>query len=73
MARNNRRSDSRLAGLIAREMAAVLPTLVHKLQAISGSDASTQGPKPTVCTFKHFNSCNPPKFNGPEGATGLLQ
>ena len=23
--------------------------------------------------LKHFNSCNPPKFKGSEGATGILQ
>ncbi|KAI3687110.1 hypothetical protein L1987_80801 [Smallanthus sonchifolius] len=31
------------------------------------------GNNPSQCTFKHFNSCNPLKFNGTEGATGLLQ
>ncbi|KAD7117294.1 hypothetical protein E3N88_04562 [Mikania micrantha] len=25
------------------------------------------------CSFKHFNSCNPPKYNGSDGATRLLQ
>ncbi|KAI3725351.1 hypothetical protein L1987_65137 [Smallanthus sonchifolius] len=31
------------------------------------------GANPPQCTFKHFNSCNPLKFYGTEGATGLLQ
>ncbi|KAI3776076.1 hypothetical protein L1987_45837 [Smallanthus sonchifolius] len=31
------------------------------------------GNNPSQCTFKHFNSCNPLKFYGTEGATGLLQ
>ncbi|KAI3827783.1 hypothetical protein L1987_01866 [Smallanthus sonchifolius] len=31
------------------------------------------GNNPSKCTFKHFNLCNPPKFYGTEGATGLLQ
>ncbi|KAI3762059.1 hypothetical protein L1987_52482 [Smallanthus sonchifolius] len=30
-------------------------------------------PRNPACTFKHFNSCNPTKFYGNEGATGLLQ
>ncbi|KAI3712434.1 hypothetical protein L1987_70990 [Smallanthus sonchifolius] len=31
------------------------------------------GNNPSQCTFKHFNSCNPLKFYGTEGATGLFQ
>ncbi|KAI3814167.1 hypothetical protein L1987_18914 [Smallanthus sonchifolius] len=31
------------------------------------------GNNPSQYTFKHFNSCNPLKFYGTEGATGLLQ
>ncbi|KAI3813853.1 hypothetical protein L1987_18588 [Smallanthus sonchifolius] len=31
------------------------------------------GANPPQCTFKNFNSCNPTKFYGTEGATGLLQ
>ena len=69
-----RRSDRRLAALIARQMAAVFPTLVTELSANqSNGSANTQGANPPTCTYKHFNSCNPPKFSGSEGATGLLQ
>ncbi|KAI3704115.1 hypothetical protein L1987_74328 [Smallanthus sonchifolius] len=39
----------------------------------NGSNGGNGGANPSQCTFKHFNSCNPLKFYGTEGATGLLQ
>ncbi|KAI3802060.1 hypothetical protein L1987_30184 [Smallanthus sonchifolius] len=39
----------------------------------SGNNGGNGGNNPPQCTFKHFNSCNPLKFYGTEGATGLLQ
>ncbi|KAI3784256.1 hypothetical protein L1987_43351 [Smallanthus sonchifolius] len=39
----------------------------------SGNNGGNSGNNPSQCTFKHFNSCNPLKFYGTEGATGLLQ
>ncbi|KAI3815663.1 hypothetical protein L1987_15341 [Smallanthus sonchifolius] len=39
----------------------------------SGNNGGNGGNNPSQCTFKHFNSCNPLKFYGTEGATGLLQ
>ncbi|KAI3810754.1 hypothetical protein L1987_20376 [Smallanthus sonchifolius] len=39
----------------------------------NGGNGGNGGNNPSQCTFKHFNSCNPPKFYGTEGATGLLQ
>ncbi|KAI3774060.1 hypothetical protein L1987_48603 [Smallanthus sonchifolius] len=39
----------------------------------NGGNGGNGGNNPSQCTFKHFNSCNPLKFYGTEGATGLLQ
>ncbi|KAI3819779.1 hypothetical protein L1987_13629 [Smallanthus sonchifolius] len=39
----------------------------------NASNGGNGGNNPSQCTFKHFNSCNPLKFYGTEGATGLLQ
>ncbi|KAI3797604.1 hypothetical protein L1987_32864 [Smallanthus sonchifolius] len=39
----------------------------------NGGNGGNDGNNPSQCTFKHFNSCNPLKFYGTEGATGLLQ
>ncbi|KAI3811029.1 hypothetical protein L1987_20744 [Smallanthus sonchifolius] len=39
----------------------------------NGGNGGNGGNHPSQCTFKHFNSCNPPKFYGTEGATRLLQ
>ncbi|KAI3799826.1 hypothetical protein L1987_35130 [Smallanthus sonchifolius] len=47
-------------------MATILPTMVNQLN-------QNAAPRNPACTFKHFNSCNPTKFYGNEGATGLLQ
>ncbi|KAI3686167.1 hypothetical protein L1987_79840 [Smallanthus sonchifolius] len=38
-----------------------------------GNNGGNGGNNPSQCTFKHFNSYNPLKFFGTEGATGLLQ
>ncbi|KAI3821524.1 hypothetical protein L1987_09092 [Smallanthus sonchifolius] len=39
----------------------------------NGGNDGNGGNNPSQCTFKHFNSCNPLKFYGTKGATGLLQ
>ncbi|KAI3723553.1 hypothetical protein L2E82_35208 [Cichorium intybus] len=63
-ARNNRR----LAALIAKEVANVIPTIATHLQTLQ-----PQAPATTHrCSFKHFRSCNPPYFKGIDGATALL-
>ncbi|KAI3744183.1 hypothetical protein L1987_57259 [Smallanthus sonchifolius] len=56
-----------IATLFTQQLAAVLPTIVTQI------NNSTGGSSGSVCTFKHFNSCNPHKYLGCEGATGLLQ
>ncbi|KAI3814080.1 hypothetical protein L1987_18825 [Smallanthus sonchifolius] len=65
------------------DLAALLTQLVTQLtQANSNNNGNASGSantgsgggaNPPQCTFKHFNSCNPLKFYGTEGATGLLQ
>ncbi|KAI3683188.1 hypothetical protein L1987_83688 [Smallanthus sonchifolius] len=61
------------------DLATLLAQLVGQMtQANNNSDGSHNiqgngGTNPPQCTFKHFNSCNPTKFFGTEGATGLLQ
>ncbi|KAI3762748.1 hypothetical protein L1987_53189 [Smallanthus sonchifolius] len=61
------------------DLATLLAQLVGQMtQANNNSDGSHNiqgngGTNPPHCTFKHFNSCNPTKFFGTEGATGLLQ
>ncbi|KAI3821253.1 hypothetical protein L1987_08816 [Smallanthus sonchifolius] len=65
------------------DLAALLTQLVNQITQAnnnnnghaSGSAATGGGggANPPQCTFKHFNSCNPLKFYGSKGATGLLQ
>ncbi|KAI3812412.1 hypothetical protein L1987_17120 [Smallanthus sonchifolius] len=59
------------------DLAALLTQLVGQIiQANNngnGSNTQGKGANPPYCTFKHFNSCNPTKFFGTEGATSLLQ
>ncbi|KAI3666339.1 hypothetical protein L1987_27530 [Smallanthus sonchifolius] len=65
------------------DLAALLTQLVSQLtQANNNNNGNASGSantgggggaNPPQCTFKHFNSCNPLKFYGTEGATGLLQ
>ena len=67
-----------LVAIIAQQMATVLPTLVSQLNQGAGanggsSNGNSGGANPHPCTFKYFSSCNPSKFLGSEGATGLLQ
>ncbi|KAI3695172.1 hypothetical protein L1987_78161 [Smallanthus sonchifolius] len=61
------------------DIVAVLAQLVTQLTQANGAINGTHGTNggggdnPPQCTFKHFNSCNPLKFYGTEGAIGLLQ
>ncbi|KAI3828867.1 hypothetical protein L1987_02977 [Smallanthus sonchifolius] len=65
------------------DLAALLTQLVNQItQANNNTNGHASGSantgggggaNPPQCTFKHFNSCNPLKFYGNEGATGLLQ
>ena len=58
-----------------RKMATMIAGLLHEFNqngSHTGSNTS-DGSKTTKCTFKYFNSCNPTKFSGTQGATDLLQ
>ncbi|KAK1427827.1 hypothetical protein QVD17_16523 [Tagetes erecta] len=62
------RADRRIASIVAKEMAAVIPTLMTNL-----NNHTAANPPHSECSFKKFSSCNPTKFSGTEGATALLQ
>ena len=70
-------SGRKLAAQIARQMAAVLPNMVAQLhQQLVPAPAPAPAAQEVAnsrCNYKYFNSCGPPKFDGSEGATGLLQ
>ncbi|KAI3725446.1 hypothetical protein L1987_65234 [Smallanthus sonchifolius] len=65
------------------DIASILTQLVAQLTQANGAtngnhggnggNGGNGGANLSQCTFKHFNSCNPLKFYGTEGATGLLQ
>ncbi|KAI3827878.1 hypothetical protein L1987_01966 [Smallanthus sonchifolius] len=62
------------------EIATILAQLVTQLTQANGAtngnhkaNGGNGGANPSQYTFKHFNSCNPLKFYGTEGATGLFQ
>ncbi|KAK1424225.1 hypothetical protein QVD17_19546 [Tagetes erecta] len=69
--RRPRNSSRRIASIVAREVAAVIPTLLNHLN--NGTNGGGANTPPLGCSFKKFSSCNPTKFNGTEGATSLLQ
>ncbi|KAI3742315.1 hypothetical protein L1987_59995 [Smallanthus sonchifolius] len=57
-------------------LVALLTQLVNQLAQANNNNSGSAtggGTNPPPCTFKHFNSCNPIKFYGTEGATCLLQ
>ncbi|KAK1421783.1 hypothetical protein QVD17_24409 [Tagetes erecta] len=62
------RADRRTASIVAKEMAAVIPTLMTNL-----NNHTVVNPPHSECSFKKFSSCNPTKFSRTEGATALLQ
>ncbi|KAD7477112.1 hypothetical protein E3N88_00248 [Mikania micrantha] len=50
-----------------QELANLITGLVNQLtQANQTLNQNRGGANPPVCTFKHFNSCNPLKFTGSE-------
>ena len=56
-------------GTSGRKMAIMIADILHSYKNNGNDDDSNNG----KCTFKHFNTCHPPKFSGEEGATTLLQ
>ncbi|KAD2047931.1 hypothetical protein E3N88_41948 [Mikania micrantha] len=73
MARRERAAERRIASIMARQMGTVLPTMVAQLHRQLNINPNPEQANQPKCSFKHFNSCKPPKFNGSDGATGLLQ
>ena len=72
--RNGSSSRRRMADTVAREIAQVLPDVVLQVQQYLNPTPENQGgDNPPRCTYKHFKSCDPPKYDGTEGATALLQ
>ncbi|KAJ0666882.1 putative nucleotidyltransferase, Ribonuclease H [Helianthus annuus] len=69
----NNAQNPELAAMIAQQMAAILPTLVAQLNQANAGNNNINVNAPAPCSFKQFNSCNPIKYSGSEGATGLLQ
>ena len=66
-------------------MATVIPNIVVQVQqalnlgnvnpgnANPGGGNPAGGNPPPPCSYKYFNSCKPPKYEGTEGATALLR
>ncbi|KAD7479093.1 hypothetical protein E3N88_02229 [Mikania micrantha] len=78
MANRRRANERRMAAEIACQMAEVIPNMVIQLQHFNANqnnanNANLEVSNPPRCSFKHFNSCNPPKYNGSNRAAGLLQ
>ena len=66
-------SGRKLAAIIAKQMVAVLRTLVNQLNQNASSGASNGSTGSHHWNYKQFKACGPTKFSGSEGATGLLQ
>jgi hypothetical protein len=69
-----------LARMITDQITAAIPAIAAQLKADSlnngdnGSGGSSfTGENGTGCSYKSFISCNPPRFGGTEGATGVIQ
>lgn len=70
---NKEKERKKMASLIAEQIANVLPAMVTGLSQSLSNASATNGSGVRTCTFKHFKSCDPVKYAGTEGATGLLQ
>ncbi|KAD6118790.1 hypothetical protein E3N88_10061 [Mikania micrantha] len=76
MARRERAAECRIASVIGRQMGTMLPNMVaqlHQQLNIHQANPNPEQVNQPKYSFKHFNSCNPPKYNGLDGATRLLQ
>lgn len=75
--RTRRSRDEKLAKIISKQLATVLPTLVAQLGQTSNNNNNdnnnNNGGAQNVCTFKYFKTCGPKPYTGTEGATALLQ
>ena len=66
------RSDRRIAALLTEHISALLPNIANAINP-NGNGDDHNGNGGGKCTFKHFNSCNPSKYSGTEGASALLE
>ncbi|KAI3784091.1 hypothetical protein L1987_43183 [Smallanthus sonchifolius] len=67
------KSDTCILGFLSRKAFRINPNQPRDPNSGNAGNGGNGGNNPSQCTFKHFNSCNPLKFYGTEGATGLLQ
>jgi hypothetical protein len=78
------KSDQRIATMLNDKLETLVPNIINAIipnlnlngSSNGNSNGNTNGnggASENKCTFKHFNSCHPNKFNGTEGATGLLE
>src|ERR1044071_5508452 len=71
---------------MAQQIATLVPNLLAQVIQMNGNgngngncnghgngNHNGNGNGLPACTLKHFKTCNPPKFSGDEGATGLIQ
>ena len=73
-ARQNQK-DKRVAALVAKQIAKVIPQIVSDLQesnSKSSEESRTDSPK-SVFSFKQFKACGPKEFTGEDGPTALFQ
>ncbi|KAJ0599054.1 hypothetical protein HanIR_Chr03g0100481 [Helianthus annuus] len=59
-------SNAEMADILAQHMAAALPNIIAQVNQANNNQNAPYN-------FKSFNSANPLKLSGSEGATGLLQ
>ncbi|KAJ0801141.1 putative transcription factor interactor and regulator CCHC(Zn) family [Helianthus annuus] len=76
-----------MAAQIAKQMAAVIPNIVIQVQQALAANPVNQvnqvnqvepnavnaPANSSKCSYKHFKSCDPPKYEGTEGVTALLR
>ncbi|KAI3801329.1 hypothetical protein L1987_29433 [Smallanthus sonchifolius] len=70
-ARNNKR-DKRLAALVAKQMAQVIPGLIQNLTPNRSVESNTETPNSHTQHYRTFLACRLESFTGLEGATKLL-
>ena len=66
--------DKRIASLVAKQVAKVVPQLLSEIQAFSSNssvDSKIEAPKSRF-SFKQFKACGPLPFTGEEGPTKLF-
>ncbi|KAF5805761.1 hypothetical protein HanXRQr2_Chr05g0213291 [Helianthus annuus] len=74
--RAKRSDDKRIASLVVREVAKVIPQIVSQVHSLIHSrtteDVKTEAPQ-SAFLYKHFKACDPMEFTGEGGVSQLLQ